>query len=92
MLTLGNESLMDRTGQHGHAVPTHLVAEVLTGDADGTGAGRGQDIHIQVVPLLRGQHRAGNRHRRQASTSVLLATVEKVKADQKPPYRSLPGG
>jgi len=40
MLTLGNESLMDRTGQHRDAVPTDLVAEVLTGDADSTRAGR----------------------------------------------------
>jgi len=28
---------MDRTGQHRDAVPADLVAEVLTGDADGTG-------------------------------------------------------
>jgi len=33
MLTLGNQTLMDRTGQHRDAVPADLVAEVLTGDA-----------------------------------------------------------
>ena len=53
MLALGNQTLVDRTGEHGDAVPTDLVAEVLAGDADGTRAGRTQDIHIQVVPLLR---------------------------------------
>jgi len=36
MLALGNQTLMDRTGQHRDAVPADLVAEVLTGDADGT--------------------------------------------------------
>jgi len=29
VLTLGNQTLMDRTGQQGDAVPAHLVAEVL---------------------------------------------------------------
>ena len=36
MLALGNQTLMDRTGQHRDAVPADLVAEVLTGVADGT--------------------------------------------------------
>ena len=66
---------MDRTGQHRDAVPADLIAKVLAGDADGTRAGRTQDIHIQVVPLLsrdtRGD-RADRRHQAQASTSVLL--------------------
>jgi len=80
MPALGDESLMDRTGQHRDAVPADLVAEVLTGDADGTRTGRTQDIHIQVVPFLRGQQRAGSRHHRQASTPVLLAFSGGVKA------------
>lgn len=73
VLALGNQSLMDRTGQHRDAVPTDLVAEVLTGDADSARAGRAQDIHIQVVPLLRRQGRASSGHHRRASTPVLLA-------------------
>jgi len=40
LLALGNQTLMDWTGQHRDAVPAHLVAEVLAGDADGTRAGR----------------------------------------------------
>jgi len=36
VLALGNQTLMDRTGEHRDAVPGDLVAEVLTGDADGT--------------------------------------------------------
>jgi len=36
MLALGDQTLMNRTGQHRDAVPAHLVAEVLTGDADST--------------------------------------------------------
>jgi len=62
MLALGNQTLMDRTGEHRDAVPGDLIAEVLTGDADGTRAGRTQDIHIQVVPILRRQHRASGRY------------------------------
>lgn len=73
VLTLGDQTLMDRTGQHRDAVPADLVAEVLAGDADSVRAGRAQDIHIQVVPLLRRQHRASSGHRRQASTPVLFA-------------------
>ena len=34
VLALRNQTLMDRTGQQGDAVPAHLVAEVLTGDTD----------------------------------------------------------
>jgi hypothetical protein len=34
MLSLGNQTLMNRTGQEGDAVPSHFVAEVLTGDTD----------------------------------------------------------
>jgi hypothetical protein len=46
MLALGDQTLVDGAGQQGDAVPTDLVAEVLTGDADSTRAGRTQDIHI----------------------------------------------
>jgi len=62
MLALGNQTLMDRTGEHRDAVPGDLVAEVLAGDADGTRAGRTQDIHIEEVPLLRGKRRASGRY------------------------------
>jgi len=75
MLALGNQTLMDWTGEHRDAVPADLVAEVLTGHADGTRAGRTQDIRIQVVPLLsRGTRgdKANSGHHRQASTTVLL--------------------
>ena len=73
MLALGNQTLMDRTGQHRDAVPADLIAEVLTGDADGTGAGRMQDIHIQVVPLFwRGLRRGrASRVHRTKNTHVL---------------------
>jgi hypothetical protein len=53
MLTLGNQTLMDRAGQQGDAVPADLITEVLSGDAEGTGAGWLQDIPVQVIPRLR---------------------------------------
>ena len=34
VLSLRNQTLMNRTGQQGDAVPADLVAEVLAGDAD----------------------------------------------------------
>ena len=34
VLALGNQTLVDRTGKQGDAVPADLVAEVLAGDAD----------------------------------------------------------
>ena len=34
VLPLGNQTLMNRTGEQGDAVPADLVAEVLTGDTD----------------------------------------------------------
>jgi len=40
MLALGDQTLMDRTGEHRGAVPPDLIAEVLAGDADGTRASR----------------------------------------------------
>jgi hypothetical protein len=70
---------VNRTGEHGDAVPADLVAEVLAGDADGTRASRTQDIHIQVVPLLRGQERASSNHHEQASTPVLVRNAWRVK-------------
>jgi len=75
VVALGNQTLMDRTGQHRDAMPADLIAEVLTGDADGAGAGWFQDTPLQVVPLfwrgLRG-NRADRGHQAQASTPVLL--------------------
>jgi hypothetical protein len=75
MLALGNQTLVDRTGQHRDAVPADLAAEVLAGDTDGTRAGWEQDIHIQVLPLLSGHDGASSGHHGQASTPVLLAVV-----------------
>ena len=69
---------MNRAGEQGDAVPAHLIAKVLAGHADPGGAGGSQDIDIQVVPLL-GVHRVSSRHRSQAGTSVLLASVQEVK-------------
>jgi len=34
MLTLGNQTLVNRAGQHGDAVFAHLMAKVLTVDAE----------------------------------------------------------
>jgi len=84
VLALGNQTLMDRTGEHRDAVPADLMAEVLAGDADGTRAGRTQDIRIQVVPLLRGQRRAGSRHHRQVSTPLLVVFLGGVKRQGDP--------
>jgi len=52
VLALGNQTLVNGTGQQGDAVPADLVAEVLASDADGTGAGWFQYIPLQVIPLL----------------------------------------
>jgi hypothetical protein len=71
-LALWNKSLMDRAGQHSASVPADLAAEVLAGDADSSRAGKAQDISIQMLTLLRRQHRASSGHHRQASTSLLL--------------------
>jgi len=75
VLTLGNESLMNRTGKQGDAVPADLIAEVLASHADLWGAGGFQDFDIQVVPLLGGGgrgHRESGGHRTEADTSVLF--------------------
>ena len=34
VLALGNQTLVNRTGQQGDAVPADLIAEVLAGDTD----------------------------------------------------------
>ena len=34
VIALGDQTLVNRTGEQGDAVPSHLVAEVLTGHAD----------------------------------------------------------
>jgi len=90
VLSLGNQTLMNRTGQQGDAVPAHHITEVLASHADLWGAGGFQDIDIQVVPLLCGNG-VSSRHRSRASTSVLLANVQKVKEGQKTPCPSHPG-
>jgi len=73
VLTLGNQTLVDRAGQQGDAVPADFIAEVLASDTHGTRMRRTQNIHIQVVPLLsRGRRRRGG-HSNEARTPVLLA-------------------
>jgi len=79
MLALGNETLMNPAGQQGDAVPADLVAEVLTGDAEGTGAGWLQDIQVQVIPLFCVGQGIGDGHSTTASTPVLFAVVRGVK-------------
>lgn len=78
MLALGNQALMNWTGQQGRAVPADLVAEVLAGDADGTGAGGLEDIPFQVVPLFRGDGGSGG-HGTGDDTPVLLMVGVGVK-------------
>jgi hypothetical protein len=51
-------------------VPADLVAEVLTGDAEGAGAGWLQDIPVQVIPLVCVGQRIGGGHISTASTPV----------------------
>ncbi len=63
VLALWNQTLMNRTGQHRDALPADLIAEVLTGDADGARAGWAQDIHIEVVPFLDRRGKASGGHR-----------------------------
>ena len=91
VLTLGDQTVMNRAGQQGDAVPAHLITEVLASHTDPGGAGRSKDIYFQIIPLLSGNG-INSRHRSQTSTSVPLATVQEVKANQKAPCRSLPGG
>jgi len=50
VFALGDQTLMDRTGEHRHAVPAHLVAEVLAGDADSARAGTGDSSGVPVSP------------------------------------------
>jgi len=54
VLTLGDQTLVDRASQQGDAVLADLIAEVLASDTHGTRAGGAQNIHFQVVPLLSG--------------------------------------
>lgn len=72
MLTVGNQTLVDRAGQQGDAVPTDFIAEVLASDTHGTRAGGSQNIHIQVVPLLSGGRGKRGGHSNEARTLVLL--------------------
>jgi hypothetical protein len=85
VLTLRNQTLMNRTGQQGDAVPADLVAEVLAGDADGTGAGRFEDIPLQVIPLFWVGQDTGSGHRRSAGTPVLLLNGGGVKESPEMP-------
>jgi len=74
VLSLGDQTLMNRAGEQGDAVSADLVAEVLAGDADRTRAGGFQEIPLQVIPLLWvGQSGRGG-HRSKARTPALVAT------------------
>jgi hypothetical protein len=75
VLAPGNQTLVNGAGQQGDAVPADLVAEVLTGDTDGTGAGWFEDVPLQVIPLLCGGGDTGDEHRDEASTPVLVAVL-----------------
>jgi hypothetical protein len=54
VLALGDQPLVNRAGQHRDAVVPDLIAEVLTGEADGARARRAQDVHVEAVPLFCG--------------------------------------
>ena len=81
MLALRNQTLVNGAGQHRDAVPADLVSEVLAGDADSTRAGRTEDIHIQVIPLVSRGTRGGGKGSRQKKTytHVLVVFVRGVK-------------
>ena len=75
VLPLRDQTLVNRTGQQGDAVPADLVAEVLTGDTDRPSAGWFENIPLKELQLLRGGsrwRRSGRGHRTEADTSVLL--------------------
>ena len=66
---------MDGASQHRDAVLAYLVTDVPAGDADGTRAGRTQDIDVQVVPPLSRVIDTGDDHRDKASAPVLGAVM-----------------
>jgi hypothetical protein len=69
---LRNQTLVNRAGEKGDAMPAYLVAEVLTSDADRPRAGWFKDIPLQVIPLFWVGQVTGNGHRRTAGTPVLV--------------------
>ena len=79
MFPLRNQTLVNRTGQQGDAVPADLVAEVLAGDSEGTGTGWLQDIPVQVIPLFCVGQRISGGHISTASTPVLFTERGGVK-------------
>lgn len=84
VLSLWDQTLVDRAGEQGDAVPAHLITEVLAGHADPGGAGGSQEISIQAVPLLRGGSSTGDGHSSEARTPVLLAELGRVKRPSAP--------
>ena len=75
MLALRDQTLVNRTGEQGDAVPADLITEVLASHADRPRAGWFKDIPLKELPFLRGGrrwHRADSRHRTEADTPVLL--------------------
>jgi hypothetical protein len=75
VLPLRTQTLVNRTGQQGDAVPADLVAEVLAGDADRPRAGWFEDIPLQVIPLFWMSQVTGNGHKSTASTPVLVTAM-----------------
>jgi hypothetical protein len=75
VLSLRNQTLVNRTGEKGDAMPADLVAKVLAGNADRPRAGWFEDIPLKELPLLSGGrrwHRESRGHRTKADTPVLL--------------------
>jgi hypothetical protein len=79
VLTLGNETLMNRAGEQGDAVPADLVAEVLAGDADRPSAGWFENIPLQVIPLFWVVQSGSGGHSSKARTPVLVGVGDEVK-------------
>jgi hypothetical protein len=79
VLAVGNQALVNGTGQQGDAVPADLEAEVLAGDAGRTSTGWFEDIPLQVIPLFWVGQASGKGHRRTASAPVLVAATGGVK-------------
>jgi hypothetical protein len=78
---------MDGTGEKGYTMSTHLVAEVLAGDADRPRAGWFEDIPLKELPLFSGGrrwHRESRGHRTEAGTPVLIVSVQEVKRNRVP--------
>ena len=52
MLSLGNQTLVNRTGEQGDAVPAYLITEVLASHADPLGAGGTQGNYAPLTQVI----------------------------------------